>query len=303
MQFSVIVPTYNRPGPLRQCLRALSELDFPKDRYEVIVVDDGSEPPVSEADLQGAGVPAILVRQVHSGPAAARNTGAGRARGEFLAFTDDDCLPQADWLRRLDGHFARDPRGVLNGRKMNMVPENPYDTASQVIIDAMYDHFNKDPNDARACSTSSLALAAGSFRTLGGFDETFMTWEDQEFGHRLRHRNLRLTFAPDVIVWHACGMTHRYFIARHFAVGRGAVHFHRYCAACCGEKLRLAPGYYRHLLRQAGRHGRGARRLPLMLYVLLAQASYAIGFLVGRFARSPDAPSVRRGLIQTQPGS
>src|SRR5713226_6572342 len=98
--FSIIVPTYNHPKQLAACLQSLARLEYPRDRFEVIVVDDGGA-----AALEAVVAPfknqidVMLLRQSHSGPAAARNTGAARAKGEFLAFTGADCTPATNWLQ------------------------------------------------------------------------------------------------------------------------------------------------------------------------------------------------------------
>src|SRR5437870_3627411 len=90
--FSIIVPTFQRPVQLATCLQALAGLRYPRERFEVFVVDDGSSVPPSDvvARIRGE-INITLLIQHHSGPAAARNAGAERARGHVLAFTDDDC--------------------------------------------------------------------------------------------------------------------------------------------------------------------------------------------------------------------
>ena len=95
--FSIVVPTYQRPVQLAACLQALSRLDYARERFEVIVVDDGSPtPPKAVVESLRDRLQLTLHLQRHAGPAAARNAGAMRARGKYLAFTDDDCLPAAD---------------------------------------------------------------------------------------------------------------------------------------------------------------------------------------------------------------
>src|SRR5690349_8782081 len=99
---SIIIPTYNRPAPLEQCLKALSQLDYPRDRFEVVVVDDGST--ISPAGIVEGFCSRLdirMLRQANAGPAAARNLGAQEAKGQILAFTDDDCLPDPAWLGRM----------------------------------------------------------------------------------------------------------------------------------------------------------------------------------------------------------
>src|SRR5215207_5979372 len=125
VQFSIIVPTYQRPAALARCLDAIRALDFPRDRFELLVVDDGS--PTPPADLIAAldrSLDAQLVRARHSGPAAARNAGARLARGRYLVFTDDDCAPRADWLSSIDRAIGATvgPRGV-GGRVVNLLTD------------------------------------------------------------------------------------------------------------------------------------------------------------------------------------
>ncbi len=95
IDFSIIVPTFQRPEGLRRCLAALLRMDYPADRYEVIVVDDGSDPPVEPLVREAVGAATCrFIRQENHGPGPARNAGAAQARGRWLAFTDDDCAPR-----------------------------------------------------------------------------------------------------------------------------------------------------------------------------------------------------------------
>lgn len=100
--FSIIVATYARSAQLATCLQSLTHLEYPRDRFEVIVVDDGSKVP-PEAEVAGfhGRLHVTLLTQHHAGPAKARNTGAARAKGQFLAFTDDDYVPSNNWLQAL----------------------------------------------------------------------------------------------------------------------------------------------------------------------------------------------------------
>ena len=95
---SVVVPTFNRPAALASCLDALARQDYPADRYEMIVVDDGSAPTEAAAIAETATRHRVrLVRQENRGPAAARNAGVREAHGAYIAFTDDDCMPAPGW--------------------------------------------------------------------------------------------------------------------------------------------------------------------------------------------------------------
>ena len=107
LHFSIIIPTHNRPSHLAACLESIVHQTYPSSLYEVIVIDDGSKtaiaPVVSKFHDR---VNLILLTQLNQGPASARNTGAAKARGRYLAFTDDDCSPAPDWLQKLEERFG-----------------------------------------------------------------------------------------------------------------------------------------------------------------------------------------------------
>ncbi|MFN3323618.1 MAG: glycosyltransferase family 2 protein [Bryobacteraceae bacterium] len=122
--FSVIVPSYNRPRQLLTCVRSLLRLWAPADGYEVILVDDGSAPPVVLPQEIGARVK--LIRQSNQGPAAARNAGARWAEGRYLAFIDDDCEAEPDWLLAFERTCRDKPAPMLlGGTVRNVLVDNP----------------------------------------------------------------------------------------------------------------------------------------------------------------------------------
>ena len=97
--FSVVVATHSRPRQLARCLEALADLDYPRDRVEVLVVDDGGSKSLDRVIAPYRDrLNLALLSQARAGPGAARNTGAARAKRTFLAFTDDDCIVSPDWL-------------------------------------------------------------------------------------------------------------------------------------------------------------------------------------------------------------
>src|SRR5215207_3783671 len=118
--FSVIVPTFQRAASLERCLEALGAQRIERDRFEVIVVDDGSaEPPRAIVRRAAGALDVRLIEQGNAGPASARNAGAGAARGAYVVFTDDDCRPDPGWLHALDAMIARYPGCAIGGRVVN----------------------------------------------------------------------------------------------------------------------------------------------------------------------------------------
>ena len=245
--FSVIVPTHNRATQLGECLQALAAQDYPRDLWEVIVVDDGSAaPPTATVERFCAALPltlwrleatlwrleaplwrleATLLRQAHAGPAAARNAGAARARGRVLAFTDDDCAPEPGWLSALAARLDGDLSHAVGGPSLDPCPRNPYSAASQIIEDWMFARHNATAQRASFLSSNNLALPSESFRALGGFDQSsFATAaaEDSDLCERWLQRGYRLEFVPGAAVQHRHPQTLASFWRQHVNRGRGS---------------------------------------------------------------------------------
>jgi GT2 family glycosyltransferase len=222
--FSIIIPTYARPTQLAVCLRSLQNLDYPRDRFEAIVVDDGNDTSL-DAVLASFNerLPVSLLRQAHAGPATARNTGAARARGRFLAFTDDDCTPAPNWLRTLATRLAAAPTHAIAGQTVNALPNNLYAATSQLFASFLTSSLNVVPNHGGFWTTSNLAVPADTFRALGGFNPTlpFAGGEDWELCSRWLAEGHRICYAPEAVVYHAHHMNLRTFWLQHFHYGRG----------------------------------------------------------------------------------
>ncbi|MFL6230757.1 MAG: glycosyltransferase [Pyrinomonadaceae bacterium] len=293
LSFSIIVPTYQRHAQLARCLATLARLDYPRERCEVVVVDDGSEPGVDEVVEQfHERLDLKLLAQANAGPAAARNRGARAARGEFLIFTDDDCLPAQDYLRALAARLCAAPAALVGGRTVNALAGNPYSATSQLIIDVVYDYYNGDgagddggartrdggARAARFFASNNFAVGAAQFHAAGGFDERFRCSEDRDFCDRWLARGGEMTYAPEAVVQHAHALDAGSLWRQHFGYGRGARRFHRGRAARGGRAFKPDPAFYTRLLSAAVRQPRVSRALALTTLLAWAQAANAAGF-------------------------
>ncbi len=281
--FSIVIPTYARPRQLATCLQYLARLDYPRDRFEVIVVDDGSETPPEAVIASFCGhLDVTLLKQAHAGPAAARNTGATQARGAFLAFTDDDCAPAPDWLQTLAARFATTPDHLIGGRTLNALPDNPYSTASQLLIAYLYTYYNADSDRARFFASNNLAMPADRFHAIGGFDMTYTRTaaEDRELCDRWLHHGYRMAYAPEALVYHAHALTFRTFLRQHFNYGCGAFRFRQARAQRACGRIRLEPfSFYLNLLLYPFSQAQGWRALFLAVLLGVSQVANAVGFL------------------------
>jgi len=284
MEFSIVIPTYDRHDQISACLDSLKELDYPGDRFEVIVVDDGS--PQALPPYKGP-LRVTLVRQEHAGPAAARNTGAAAARGQWLAFTDDDCRPAVDWLSRLYGRLAHVPGHMVGGLTLNALTENPYATASQLLVHYLYEYYNRDPEHARFFTSNNLAVPAELFRRIGGFDArlTRAAGEDRDLCERWREQGYGLSYEPAAVVYHAHDLTLRKFWRQHFQYGQAAFYFHRQRA----RRVELEPpAFYLRPLRYPFSHGPGIAGLRLAMLLGLSQVANAAGYYSKRIRLIPN---------------
>ncbi len=281
--FSIIVPTYKRPAQLANCLESLACLSYPRDCFDVIVVDDGSE---TSTEVVVAGfqkrMDVTLMIQPKAGPAMARNTGAARAKGEFLAFTDDDCTPASNWLKNLAVRFAASPDSAIGGRMVNALPDNPYSTASQLLVDYLYGYYNSDPNRARFLGSNNLALPVDRFHAIGGFDTNFprAAGEDRELCDRWLHHGYKMLYAPEVLVYHTHALTFRTFWRQQFNYGRSGSYFHQVRARRHQGRIRVERiEFYLNLLRYPLTQMRARRAFLLAKLFLISQVAIMAGIL------------------------
>jgi len=196
---SIVVPTCNRPDLLNRCLEALMSQRFDTACYEIIVVDDGpnldTRFTVSRWTARALGrgpiVGYVATNGTH-GPAAARNVGWRAARGEIIAFTDDDTIPDCDWLRNGVRAFIGKAHAAW-GRIIMPMPARPTD-------------FQLDAKGLERAefATANCFCLRRVLETVNGFDERFhMPWrEDADLYFRLLHYDAHVVYIPDAVVVH-----------------------------------------------------------------------------------------------------
>ncbi len=222
--WSVIVPSYNRPDQLRRCLAALQQL-CQDEAIEIVVVDDGGERPAAPvAQSVPGGIEVRVIRQANQGPAAARNTGARAARGQWLAFTDDDCRPEPQWLSDLEAGLAANPKALVGGRTVNALPRNQWAEATQMLVDRVI-----AATDGGFLPTCNLAVRRDLFIESGGYDEDFPTaaGEDRAFCDGWRSRGGQIVLVENAVVRHEHHLTAVSFWRQHANYGAAARQVHR----------------------------------------------------------------------------
>lgn len=198
---SVVVPVYNDVPALRRCLSALAAQDYPGE-VRVVVVDNAS------TDDVAAAVPPDprfeLLHETRRGSYAARNTGVRAATGEVLAFTDSDCVPRPDWLRRGVEALRTEPRpDAIGGAIELFFPHGSEPRTGPEHFEVRHEfQQRKYIEEWSFAATANVLVTREVFDRVGMFDPGLRSGGDTDWGTRLVAGGGRLVFAPEVVVGH-----------------------------------------------------------------------------------------------------
>jgi glycosyltransferase involved in cell wall biosynthesis len=288
---TVIVPTYNRPARLSRCLEGLARQDAGRAVFEVMVVDDGGADPLDAVvEPFRAQLDVRLLRQANAGPAAARNAGAAAARGQLLAFTDDDCIPAPDWLTQLMRTHERFPTGLIGGATVNALSSNMLSEASQELVSYLYAYNDATSGQPAFFTSNNMALARDAF-LAGPFDTSFRlaAGEDREFCDRWLATGRTMHFAPEAVIMHYHELSSRSYWRQHFNYGRGAFHFHAARARRSGGVKMEPLSFYTGLVLFPFRSRRPLlQRAAVSFWLGVSQAANAAGYFYERRLASPS---------------
>lgn len=200
---SIIVPTYKRQKMLNSCLQSLLELDYPKEKLEIIVVDDASPEPVT---LAGHHSSIRLIRLARNGgPGVARNEAVRQANGEILAFLDDDCLADSLWLKTLVRCFQFNDVAAAGGRVESADLTRPLEKYEQVQSPLLMGANQRKVRKASALSylaTCNLLVRKSAFSAISGFEPSMRVGEDVDLCWRLLSNSGKIYYIPGGLVFH-----------------------------------------------------------------------------------------------------
>lgn len=188
---SVVIPGHNRPDSLRETLKALREQTFPSKKYEVIVIGytGTSLQEVANENAKRA-KHGFVYKEINTRwPDAKRNEGIRLAKGELVAFTDDDVLPAADWIEKIVESFKNNPSAVgIEGRT---------DGDNTPLLS----HATKNMKGGEY-PTCNLAFRKSILEKIGGFDEAYHFFrEDTDIAYRALAQG-KIIFDSNVNVFH-----------------------------------------------------------------------------------------------------
>ena len=222
---SVVIVTFNRSSRIDPCLESLDCQTYPKDNFEVIVVDDGSTDDTAHSARNHEGV-RVIRHEVNRGNPSARNTGLKAARGEIIAYIDDDTVADPQWLEYLVQPFETPEVTASGGQTLaykkdyiterylsavgygNPAPlafgksKNPLWRFWIYLINMFATSIPTKFTEVQAVYGCNCAYRTSVLRTIGGFDEDLLANQDTEISTRLRQSGAHIIFAPNAIIHH-----------------------------------------------------------------------------------------------------
>lgn len=281
--FTVVIPTYNRVTSLDLCVRGIAAQDYASDQLQVIVVNDGgAEIPTTMQREWAQSLDITILTQTNAGSGAARNTGVEHAANEWIAFTDDDCVPAPDWLTQLAETLATETNLAIGGATLNGLPENVYSEASQNLILFLMDYYHRSTNAASQIAffpTSNFALARETFRRVGGFNPTIRYAEERDLCARLRALGCVFRYVPAARVYHYRPLNLFSFWRQHQIYGQGAYQYQKQRAQATMTTNRPEPlRFYQQMLAYPMQN-RWLRARLVSSLIALSQIANFIGYM------------------------
>lgn len=224
---TVVVPVYQGEQVLPDCLRSVFDQTYPRDLYEVLIVDNGSTDRSAEIARD---FPTRIVEEIRKGVAFARNTGVEKARGELIAFVDADCIAEPNWLEALVARYdAEDGLAGVGGHIPGYDPQTPiqYFIADRNLLrqeDALLDQ----PYSAPFLITANALLNRELILKVGGLDTSFPTnGEDADLCWRIADLGYHYAFAPEAVVYHRHRSSVRAFCKWMYRYGKESVYLQK----------------------------------------------------------------------------
>ena len=231
MQFiSVVIPTYNRQQSLFQCLGSLAEQTYPKEKFEVIVVDDGSRDHTKTIALSFAHKLALrYFYKNNGGPASARNYGINYTNGAIIAFIDDDCVADTHWIASIDRFFSNAPDAlIVQGGTEVLEKKNPLRKMHEAICKAADKKRILQPREDCPHKTAlffgpgNAAVRKSALFEQGLlFDDAIHYREDTDLYRRIKEKNITIYYDEHIAVGHLCKYDPVNFFCRFFNYGKG----------------------------------------------------------------------------------
>jgi glycosyltransferase involved in cell wall biosynthesis len=198
---SVIIPVYNDAERLKICLQRLDIQTYPRDRYEIIVVDNGSD-----ESIEPVVAPFSKVQPAYEPEGSefmARNTGLKLARGEVIALIDSDCIPKEDWIEKGVDHLLRAPNAGFVAGGVSVFPRDPQRPNAVELYESLTAFpIRRYVEQDKFGGTGNLFIYRSVFDKVGDFNAKLESGGDDEWGKRVYAAGFEQIYSDDICVLH-----------------------------------------------------------------------------------------------------
>lgn len=213
---SIIIPVHNRHTDLNKSVASILAQDYPEDKMEVFIIDDGSQPPISVSSFSKS---VQVIRQNKSGDTAARNLGASRARGEYLFFTDSDCICSPTAIRNLylgikDNRKIASARGGYLNNSPNIISR-----FVQMDFEYRQSFMRKSASNVDLLDSACMLIKHKAFKDVGGFPSEIQVCGDVAISYQFLSKGYKLKYIPEAKVIHKHSNTIIAYIKNKFRKG------------------------------------------------------------------------------------
>ena len=277
-RFSVVIPTYNTTGVLEECIEALSSQKTDKSFFEVIVVNDGGStetyPDINHADN---GLDITYLSQDHKGPAAARNLGIEKAKGEIILLLDDDSLPTDNWLDATIRAWDTSPD--FDGIGGYVISEPTDSIYCRVNADFFNWYLEQYSSEGRSSFlvTCNAGYRKDALDRIGRFDDRFKraSGEDRDLNIKILKCGGKMRLDRNILVYHDRDLTFRSFVRKNFNYGKAAYHIYTKYPE---QKYLSSTSYVDIYVSIIRKYGSLKEKFMAFSLITLSQAATAVGY-------------------------
>jgi GT2 family glycosyltransferase len=234
---SIVVPVYQAEATIDLCLKSLMNLDYPKKKFEIIVVDnastDSSPQIIKKYDVQ-------YIYEKMRNAYHARNRGLEQARFELIAFTDSDCIVTENWLKNIIKYLTDKEIAIVGGKILPYSIDN--DVQKFIDFRKILDQekmFQKTDFSFPFCVTANCVIKYDILKELGGFDTFYRIAGDADLCWKAQLKGLKIVYANDAIVYHKHRSDARNLYNQSFQYGFGRASLFKKYHDLFGKKIRF----------------------------------------------------------------
>jgi len=211
---SIIIPTHNSELTIKQCIESLTSQSFPREKFEIIVVDDGSTDQTTSIAKKAGADSIIITEPCFQGKA--RNIGVENAKANLIGFIDSDCEAKDGWVETIVKEL--ETLQAITGSIENGNPQSKIAWAEYFVEFGAFNEFRKR-SIIRTMPGCNIACSKEVFMKAGGFSEERLS-EDILLGQSLRHDGVNQIFVPELKIKHLCRTQSNKFLSNHKLLGR-----------------------------------------------------------------------------------